>query len=141
MAMDEQSEQPMAQALVICDQIIEEAGTQKKSLIGIFNNIFASTFPVQHPKMCIYASLTNGRGRVKIELRGVRVGDEGSDDKQFLSVSGTIAFPDPNQVVEMVFNLVGVPFERAGLHTFELHCEGNLLLEKRFNVTELKKPS
>jgi hypothetical protein len=139
--MDAQTEQPMAQALVICDQIIEEARTQKKSLIGIFNNVYASTFPVQHPKMCVYASLTNGRGRVKIELRGVRVGDEGSDDKQILSVSGTIEFPDPNQVVEMVFNLNGVPFERPGLHTFELHCEGNLLLEKRFSVAELKQPN
>jgi hypothetical protein len=137
--MDPQTEQPMAQALVICDQIIEEAGTRKKSLVGVFNSIFASTFPVQHPKMCVYTSLTNGRGRLKIELRGVRVGEQGSEDKQFLSVSGTIEFPDPNQVVEMLFNLNGVTFERPGLHTFELYCEGNLLLEKRFSVTELKK--
>jgi hypothetical protein len=136
--MDAKTEQPIAQALVICDQIIEEAGTQKKSLIGIFNNIFSTTFPVQHPTMCVYASLTNGRGRMQIELRGVRVGDAGSDDKRILSVSGTIEFPDPNQVVEMVFNLNGVPFDRAGLHTFELHCEGALLLEKRFSVIEIK---
>src|SRR5438046_3092720 len=84
-AMDAQIEQPMAQALVICDQIIEEAGTHKKSLIGIFNSIFASTFPIQYSKMCVYASLTNGRGRVKMELRGVHVADEDSDDKEFLS--------------------------------------------------------
>src|SRR6266436_5278754 len=115
--MDIRTEQPMAQALVICDQIIEEDRTQKKSLMGIFNIIWAATFPVQHPKMCVYASLTNGRGRMKMELRCIRVGDERSDDKQILSVSGPIEFPDPNQVVEMVFNLNGVLFERPGLHT------------------------
>lgn len=129
----------MAQALVICDQILEEAGTHKKSLLGIFNNLYATAFPVQHPKMCVYASLTNGNGRMNLELRGVRVGDAGAEDKQFLSVSGTIDFPDPNQVVEIVFNLNGVLFERPGLHGFELHCAGNLLLEKRFSVTELQK--
>ena len=137
--MDVETEQPIAQALVICDQIIEEAGTQKKSLIGIFNNVYAATFPIQHPKMCVYASLTNGRGKMQIELRGVRVGDAGSEEKRILSLSGTIQFPDPNQVVEMVFNLNGVPFERAGLHTFELYCAGSFLLEKRFSVIEIKK--
>jgi len=34
--------------------------------------------------------------------------------------------------------LRGVPFEMPGLYTFELVCEGDLLLEKRFIVEQLK---
>jgi hypothetical protein len=132
-ANQSQGEQPMAQALVICDSIIDDIGTRKKSLIGIFSVINAAVFPVQHPSMTVYASLTNGRGEVPVVLRCVRV----EDDHEVLSLAGAVRFPDPNQVIDLVFNLKGVPFERPGLYTFELLSNEIPLLEKRFNVLEL----
>lgn len=83
--------------------------------------------------MTVYASLTNGRGEVPVVLRCVRV----EDDHEVLSLAGAVRFPDPNQVIDLVFNLKGVPFERPGLYTFELLSNEIPLLEKRFNVLEL----
>ena len=84
--------------------------------------------------MSVYASLTNGRGQLQLTLRCVRV----TAEKEIFCAAGPINFPDPNQVVDMIFNLRGVPFEMPGLYTFELVCEGDLLLEKRFIVEQLK---
>lgn len=136
-AESKQSEQPMAQALLVCDHIIVEQGTNKKSLIGIFNTIASANFPMTHTRMSVFASLTNGRGSLPAMLRFVRV----SDEKEIFSHKGQVEFPDPNQVIELVFNLVNTPFEEPGLYTFELLCDGDLLLEKRFNVAKLtQKP-
>jgi hypothetical protein len=125
----------MAQALIICDQMIEEAKTGKKSLIGIFNNIFSATFPAQHPKMCVYASLTNGRGPGSVELRCVNV----ETGQTLFKFGGGIVFSDPNEVVEMNFNLNLVPLDAPGLHSLELWFEDELLLEKRFSVTKVDR--
>jgi hypothetical protein len=40
------NEKPIGEALILCDQIITEAITNKKSLIGIFNFIAAPQFPL-----------------------------------------------------------------------------------------------
>ena len=124
------NERPIAEALIICDEIINEAGTNKKSLIGTFNNIVSSEFPMQHPKICVYAAMTNGQGEMGGELRCVRVDDQ----QEIFKASGTVVFADPNQVVEMSFNFRNILFERTGLYTFELIAGEELLLEKRFHV-------
>ena len=129
----------MAEALVICDQVITEAISNKKSLIGIFNALGAIKFPVQHPKLCIYAAMTNGRGTMQADIRCIRM----DDNQQIMQAAGPLEFADPNQVVELVVTLNNLPFERPGLYTFELSCDGGLLMEKRFNVfegTPLRQP-
>ena len=124
------NEKPIAEALILCDEIITEAGTNKKSLIGTFNSIVSSNFPMQHAKICVYAAMTNGQGEMKGELRCVRVDDQ----QEIFKAAGNVQFADPNQVVEMSFNFRNILFERPGLYTFELMAGEELLLEKRFHV-------
>ena len=62
---------PIGLAIVICDQIIEDKLTHKKSLIGIFNQIATPTFPCRHPRMAVFVSLTEGRGAYDVRLRMV----------------------------------------------------------------------
>ena len=45
---------PSGLAIVVCDQIIEDKATSKKSLIGIFNNIASQTFPCRHPALSVF---------------------------------------------------------------------------------------
>ncbi len=126
------NERPIAEALIICDEIINEAGTNKKSLIGTFNGIVSDHFPMQHPKICVYAAMTNGRGEMSGELRCLRV----EDQLEIFKAAGAFQFADPNQVVEIGFNFRNIVFERPGLYTFELLAGDELLLEKRFHVAE-----
>jgi hypothetical protein len=127
-------EQPIGQALLVCDQIITDAPTNKKSLIGVFNNLMALSFPVLHPSMCVFAALTNGNGQMEATLRCT------VDAEEVMKASGRIEFPDPNQVIELVFNLRGIVFPRPGMYTFELLCDGEFVIEKRFQVTKVEPP-
>lgn len=127
------SEILIPQALVICDTVLEDKHSGKCSLVGIFNGITASAFPVHINEICVYAALTNGQGTQKLNLRCVLMNTE----KEVFRAEGPITFRDPNTVVEIVFRLHHVPFFAPGLYAFELSCEGQLLVEKRFNVMQL----
>ena len=60
---------PVVKAFLICDQIIHDAQTGKKSLIGVFHELRADRFPATHPTLWIYANLTDARGKYDFEIR------------------------------------------------------------------------
>lgn len=122
---------PSGLAIVVCDQIIEDKLTSKKSLIGIFNNIASHQFPCRHPQISVFVSLTEGRGQCQARLRIVHQ----ESDAAVADVNGQIQFPDVNAVVELVFNLVGLTFPEPGLYAIEFYCDDALVLERRFHVT------
>jgi len=127
---------PSGLAIVICDQIIEDKQTHKKSLIGIFNNINATSFPCRHPQISVFVSLTEGRGECNARLRIVNE----ETDAVITDVNGPIRFPDIHAVVELVFNLVGLVFPEPGLYSIEFYCDDVLILERRFHVTHVQPP-
>ena len=127
---------PTGLAIVICDQIIEDKLTGKKSLIGIFNQIGTQNFPCRHPQICVFVSLTEGRGQSAARLRIVH--DESSHI--VAEVNGTIQFPDVNVVVELNFNLVGLVFPEPGMYSIEFYCDDAIILERRFTVSHVKPP-
>jgi hypothetical protein len=127
---------PVGLAMVICDQILEDKLTNKKSLISIFNSIGTSQFPCRHPQLCVFVSLTEGQGESVAKLRIVH--DE--TDKVLTEISGPIQFPDINAVVDLNFNLVGMEFPDPGLYSIEFYCDDLLVLERRFHVMQVQQP-
>jgi hypothetical protein len=127
---------PIGLAIVICDQIIEDKLTGKKSLIGIFNQIGAQNFPCRHPQVCVFVSLTDGRGQCGARLRIVH--DE--SDHVVAEVNGQIQFPDVHTVVELNFSLVGLTFPDPGVYSIEFYCDDSLVLERRFHIVHIKPP-
>lgn len=125
---------PSGLAIVVCDQIIEDKLTSKKSLIGIFNNIAGQSFPCRHPQVCVFVSLTEGRGQYNARLRIVNE----ETHTAVADVSGQLQFPDIHAVVELVFNLVGLVFPAPGLYSIEFYCDDALVLERRFNLTKVQ---
>lgn len=127
---------PTGLAIVVCDQIIEDKLTSKKSLIGIFNQIAAHTFPCRHAHMAVFVSLTEGRGQSNARLRIVH--DETGNVAAELN--GQIQFPDIHAVVELNFDLVGLVFPKPGLYSIEFYCDDALILERRFHVIQMQQP-
>ncbi len=125
---------PIGLAIVICDQIIEDKLTHKKSLIGIFNQIATPTFPCRHPRMAVFVSLTEGRGAYDVRLRMVHE----ETATAIGEVKGQIQFADMNMVAELNFELLNVTFPQAGLYSIEFYCDDNLVLERRFQVLQIK---
>jgi hypothetical protein len=127
---------PIGVAIVICDQIIEDKLTNKKSLIGIFNQIGAQTFPCRHPQVSVFIAVTDGRGQSAARLRIIH--DE--SEHVVAEVNGTIQFPDVHTVVELRFDLVGLTFPEPGIYAIEFYCDDALVLERRFHVLPIKPP-
>lgn len=117
-------------SLIICDTIILDSFTRKHSLVGIFNTLQASAFPLVYPQLAVFAQLTGGKGTERVTLRCVAT----SESLTILESRRTIQFPNPGTVVELQFVIHNLTFPGPDLYAFQLHCGGQPILEARFNV-------
>jgi len=122
-------------AMIICDTVITDVQTKKKSLIGMFNRINAKKAPITHPSMSIHLALTEGHGKYECELRCLF----SRDDKLIFKSNGTISFSEPTQVADLTFNLAGVALPKFGDYRFEFYAEGKLVITRKLAVLEIKK--
>jgi hypothetical protein len=127
------TEKPIGVAIIVCDKVITEVGTGNKTIVSTFNNIRTANFPCIHPYMAVYVALSNSVGVKPINLL-LKFGE-----KTLIRVGGKITFPDRNAVVEIIFNLVGVPFTEAGAYCFEIHADDEYIFESRFSVTKIEE--
>lgn len=122
-------------AMVICDSVIEDKVTGKKSLIGIFNNIHASNAPCIHPRLNVFVALTEGHGAYKMLLRCLKVGDE----LEILKMEGDLSFSDPRQIVEFNCEIAGLSFPSYGDYRFEILFDGIPIVARKFQVSQNKQ--
>lgn len=108
---------PSVLALLLCDQVITDAETNKKSLIGVFENINAPNFPVQVPSMALYAKLADAEGMYDLKVRVVRLRDESLVGEIELKSAET---KDHLQPVDLVLKINGLLFPEPGKYEFQL---------------------
>lgn len=121
---------PTLVSLLLCDQIIDDRFTNKKSAIGMFNTIISPTMPTAIHQLCVLASLTELSGPTFVELRMVR----DADDVQMFRGNGQVEAPNPLAVVDLVFTLQGIQIPTAGQYAIELWASDNLLGRRRFQL-------
>jgi hypothetical protein len=123
------NEAPVCVAVVICNEVIEDKRSNNKSLIGIFNAINAPQLPVTHPKMNVMASITNATGDLSLSLV-VRA----PSGKEVIKLDGTIPVTDPLMVVDVVFEINGLPIEELGTYMADILSGQTYLGGRRFQV-------
>lgn len=126
---------PRLNAMLICDQVITEVGTNKKSLIGVFEIINVRDFPCMHPFLAVYVKLTDAKGEYKFKLELV-------DLKENLIIGRgemikPIKIEDPRKTYELVFNLNGLLFEHEGEYEFRLFANNKIFGQKTFLVRKV----
>jgi hypothetical protein len=125
---------PSIKAILICDQIIHELGTNKKSLIGIFEDIHMLKFPSTHPRIGVYVNLTDAHGEYAIEVRML-----GTDRKEIARVPPqTVRIDNPLKTCELALQMQNTPFKEPGKYEFQIFANGELLATKGFNVRQAK---
>jgi len=125
---------PEVKAFLLCDYVLHEAGTNKKSLIGIFEQVNSPRFPFRHGKMSVYANLADAHGAYELTLRLVRL----RDGKILLEAKGMrVTVGDPLQVSELGVNLEGIVFEEPGKYEFALYGNEQFLQSKPFQVRQV----
>ncbi len=128
--------QPVLKAFLVCDQIIHDAQSGKKSLIGVFHELRADRFPALHPALWIYANITDARGNYDFEIRMVEVGRNdvmGSGRPPPIEISG------PLQTTELSAQLRNVALPRPGTYEFQLSANGELIATKAISVMQVKQ--
>ena len=122
---------PQVLAMVICDMVIDDRISGKKSLIGLFDAIASTSIPCTVNELHVFLALTDGYGSLKTRLRCVKA----ANDEELFNTDQEVSFPDPLAVVEMNLGFCGCEFPEAGEYRFQLWADQSLLCERKFHVS------
>jgi hypothetical protein len=126
---------PSVKAILICDQIIHEFGTNKKSLIGIFEDIHGTQFPLRYPRIAVYVNLTDAHGPYVLELRLVAAHD-GTEIGR--ARTPTVTIDSPLRTCEFALQVQNLVFHKPGLYEFQVFANDELLAQKSFHVKQAR---
>ena len=59
---------PSLNFTILCDDVRQEMGG-KLSLMGLFENIYATKFPAMHPRLAVISEWAEGRGEFDVMMR------------------------------------------------------------------------
>lgn len=128
--MNEEALPPVPLACLICDQVLTDENTKKKSLIGVFDHIWVGEFPTQHGPIALYARFYDAQGDYDVRVEYLKV-----DDQSVLGdASGNIHVAERDQTVEFAINLPSVEIPEPGKYEFRVHLNGQYFQSARFNA-------
>jgi hypothetical protein len=122
---------PHVLAMIICDMVIDDRISGKKSLVGLFDAIATTVLPCTVNELHVFLALTDGYGSMKTRLRCVKA----CSDEELFTTEQEVSFPDPLTVVEMNLGFCGCEFPDAGEYRFQLYAGQSLLCERKFHVS------
>jgi hypothetical protein len=114
---------PSVLAILTCDQVIVDAASQKKTLVGVFDAVWAARFPAIQG-FGFYARLTDLEGKYKFVIRVIQL-----DGEKPIGVleSHEISSTDRLGIIEMALNFPPVPFPSPGHYEFQLFANGDFI--------------
>lgn len=121
---------PICTSVLVCEQIYQDRQTGKLLLIGVFNRLAAASFP-HRQSLSVFFSLTNGRGKVGVDLQIER-----DDGESLLTIHGEHNIPGPLTILDHSVQLNGVVFEQPGRYWATVWSEGELLNRRPFDLIQ-----
>ena len=94
-------EMPVARGLIVCEQIIVDKLTNEVSLINCKHGWKVESFPSDHQRFVVYASLTNGSGSCNITIRIMNL----SDGLTIYEQSTPLQFANPRLVIPFAYRV------------------------------------
>ncbi len=135
--LDQDIVKPSVQAFLVCDSVIIDSQTGKKSLIGTFTHLWAPRFPCQHHQMGIYFCLTDAEGVYEFELRLAYLDQDVIVGKATLS---PFTIKDRLEIHDFGINIPSLVFPGPGRYEFRLYANGFFITHKDFNVIQQEPP-
>lgn len=120
---------PSVVAMLVCDQVITEWGTGKKSLIGIFESVIVPAFPAAI-KIGIYAKLVDAEGNYGVLIRLVNLKDESKVAEMQAEAKGV----KREAAWELALNINGIILPEAGKYEFQLFANDAFLHRVTLNA-------
>jgi hypothetical protein len=132
----ENSPIPTLLAFIVCDTVIQDAATQKRTLVGIFDRVGSPQLPVVLNSVGLYAKLVEGSGPYEIRVRLVNLKDE----SPVLEIKASFQWNDPDGPMELGFNFAGIPLGAFGIYEFQLYANDVFLGRALLTAHEVKLP-
>ncbi len=109
---------PSVLAMLLCDLVIVDQQSNKKSLIGVFDRLYALAFPA--PLNCaVYAKLADAEGQYAFRLRIVNLKDE----KLLTEIEMQANVQTRSEPVEVAAQLMGIPIPEPGKYEVQLYSD------------------
>lgn len=122
---------PALNAMLVCDQVIRDAISGKFSLIGIFERVWAQSFPTRLPRVSIYAKITDAQGEYQFRLALVRLD---SNEEIGSNTTPPVSIPDRLAPYDLVFELHDLVLPAEGRYEFRLYADDQFVGQKSFEV-------
>jgi hypothetical protein len=121
---------------LLCDDVRQEIGG-KISLMGIFENIYATSFPAIHPRLAIMNEWADGLGEFEATLRILT-----PDRKTILRESVTrLKLADARFKHRDISIHLNIEFKEPGTYWIENYLDGLLINSIPLNVMLVKEKS
>lgn len=122
-------QRPSAHGLFLCQEVARH-DDGRRTLFGMFDSLTADAFPCVAPRFTVYAALTDGQGRVPLNLTVTDIDNE----IELLAESFLINMADPLGTSHLRIRSGNLVIPESGEDLFELHCENELICHRRLRV-------
>lgn len=123
-------QRPTALGLTLCDQVILDTYTGKRTLVGMFDELFCDGVPFIPPPLWVYAALTDGQGRIALDL----VVSDMETEEELVVVQHEMEFTSPLSITHLRMNFPDLQFPRSGYFLFQLSAEGFPVCHRRLHI-------
>ncbi|MBI5101997.1 MAG: hypothetical protein HZB33_09220 [Nitrospirae bacterium] len=119
---------------ILCDDIRQEMGG-KISLMGLFENIYASQFPAFHPRIAIFTEWIEGRGEFDVMMR------ISSPDKKTVlrETVSKINMTNPGVRHRDISVHLNLEFSGPGVYWIENYLDGEMINSIPMNIVHVKE--
>ena len=114
---------PVLTAFLVCDQIIEDAGTGKKTIVGVFENIAVSKTPTTHSPSSLYVKLIDCEGDYEVKIEFAQV----STQAVLLEMAGNSSSISRHRYTEFVLPCPPLPLPAPGEYEFRLWMDNKFV--------------
>ena len=123
-------QKPQLLVWITCDGVHIDPASGKHTILGVFSNIKVRSFPVVHPYMVWFMTLTDvqpGPHRIKISMGLNPAGLPTLIERDFESQS-------PLHRINLINELRNLPFEQPGDYTIHIEVDDETILATSMTV-------
>ena len=134
--------EPYCLAMVLCDAVHRDPGSNKFTILGTFSSVTAPDFPVQI-NLCVYYAITDGLGPTTLSLQLIDgesgyldPADEEPNPGRIFCAKSEFSFPSPLLILEGAMGVV-TQLPKEGLYICELWADRVPLMSRRLVARKL----
>lgn len=123
---------PSVQAFLVCDNVIADGSTGKKTIVGTFTHVRARSFPCLVGQLALYFCLTDAEGKYQFTIELIYLDQDKIIGKALLPE--VVEIKDRLDIFDVGITLPPTLFPGPGRYEFRLSANGQFVARKDFSA-------